>query len=377
MSNERTLIIDQENSGVPCINYSRADALEENALIQAQMHTYDGHVHWRQKSENKTVESLKGASEEDASAALFAALSTGIGERILDEGIQKYLAWQADNPRSKCLVVCSNIEEANRFQRRLRATGIAADIATSEDSSAAHQAIAEFKQSSEKNVLVTVGMAYEGLDVPAVDHLLLLTRIRSAPWLEQCIARATRFDKHGHPWEQQVAHIFCPDDRVLERVLEEMGMDQVIVIREPDEPPSGSGTITRSSDQVIPLSSEVTNRRSLDLDSRRELEVLALEESFAAEGIEATPDQIERLLKSSQQTHVLLELPITPAIERKALRKRIEMMVRECARFSNLEPKALNRAIKDEFGKSRADMTNEELDSVVAWLDRWREHHMF
>jgi type I site-specific restriction endonuclease len=42
-------------------------------------------------------------------------------------------------------------------------------------------------------VLVTVAMAYEGMDCPEVSHVVALTHIRSRPWLEQMIARATDF----------------------------------------------------------------------------------------------------------------------------------------------------------------------------------------
>jgi len=51
------------------------------------------------------------------------------------------------------------------------------------------------------DVLVTVAMAYEGLNIPAVSHIICLTRIRSAPWIEQMTARANRIDKNGGPYE--------------------------------------------------------------------------------------------------------------------------------------------------------------------------------
>ena len=41
---------------------------------------------------------------------------------------------------------------------------------------------------------VVNAMAYEGLDAPAVSVVASLTHIRSRPWLEQMVARATRVD---------------------------------------------------------------------------------------------------------------------------------------------------------------------------------------
>ena len=40
-------------------------------------------------------------------------------------------------------------------------------------------------------MLVTVAMAYEGLDAPEVAGVAALTHIRSRPWLEQMLARVT------------------------------------------------------------------------------------------------------------------------------------------------------------------------------------------
>ena len=40
----------------------------------------------------------------------------------------------------------------------------------------------------EPAILVTVAMAYEGLDAPEVAVVAALTHIRSLPWLEQMIA---------------------------------------------------------------------------------------------------------------------------------------------------------------------------------------------
>ena len=55
-------------------------------------------------------------------------------------------------------------------------------------------------------------MAYEGLDAPEVAVVAALTHIRSRPWLEQMIARATRVDPNAGPYEGQQALVFHPDD---------------------------------------------------------------------------------------------------------------------------------------------------------------------
>ena len=60
-------------------------------------------------------------------------------------------------------------------------------------------------------------MAYEGLDAPEVAVVAALTHIRSRPWLEQMVARATRVDPHAGPYEGQRALVFHPDDPFFAR----------------------------------------------------------------------------------------------------------------------------------------------------------------
>src|SRR4029450_10979760 len=68
--------------------------------------------------------------------------------------------------------------------------------------------LALFRLMAEPSILVTVAMAYEGLDAPEVAVVAALTHIRSQPWLEQMVARATRVDPHAGPYETQSAVVF-------------------------------------------------------------------------------------------------------------------------------------------------------------------------
>jgi hypothetical protein len=63
-------------------------------------------------------------------------------------------------------------------------------------------------------------MAYEGLDVKPITHIACLTRIRSKPWIEQMLARATRHDPDAGPWYSQEAHVFTPDDKMMHIVVD-------------------------------------------------------------------------------------------------------------------------------------------------------------
>ena len=60
-------------------------------------------------TENKSVDSLKQATEKDAPAALVSALRTGISRRSLKRDVTFH--WmERSEPACKCLVVCTSIE---------------------------------------------------------------------------------------------------------------------------------------------------------------------------------------------------------------------------------------------------------------------------
>ena len=130
--------------------------------------------------------------------------------------------YRTTRPRSKLLVVAANIEQAQKYTAWLQSRGVPAKIATSEDSTAAYQTIKAFKRqgSGAVDCLITVSMAYEGLDVPAITHLICLTHIRTKPWIEQVVHRATRMDPLAGHYAEQRAYIYTPDDRPFRECLE-------------------------------------------------------------------------------------------------------------------------------------------------------------
>src|SRR4051812_38152193 len=101
------------------------------------------------------------------------------------------------------------------------------------DTPGAHEAVAAFRLRPEPSILVTVAMAYEGLDVPEVAVVAALTHIRSRPWLEQMVARATRVDPNAGPYERQRALVFHPDDPLFQRFRIRMETEQGTLARPP------------------------------------------------------------------------------------------------------------------------------------------------
>jgi len=335
------LQVNQNDLSTVIIQYSRRDALRDRAIIRSKFHQYDGQASWLSNGETKVVEALSLANDSDVTNALTTALKTGLGDSLLQGGIANFVEKLKTNPGSKCLVVCANIIDAYRRQAQLKALGYQSAIATSDDSKAATEALKSFKNNPFSKVLVCVGMAYEGMNVPQITHLILLTNIRSVPYLEQCFARANRIDPSSTAgsWDDQFAHIFLPHDKLADSVIAEIMADQEAVALEIDAGSSstGGGTCgTRSG--VIPIASTVSGITTLNPD---ELPTLPLQDEVSI----LTPKQRADILKVE-----------------------IKTLVSMWASQTTTSPEDLNRKIKRFFGKSRTIMTVGELEAVVIWV---------
>jgi hypothetical protein len=80
-------------------------------------------------------------------------------------------------------------------------------------------------------MLVTVAMAYEGLDAPEVAVAAALTHIRSRAWLEQMVARATPVDPNAGPYASQNALVFHPDDPLFARFRHSIETEQAAIAK--------------------------------------------------------------------------------------------------------------------------------------------------
>ncbi|HEX8832701.1 MAG TPA: DEAD/DEAH box helicase family protein, partial [Abditibacteriaceae bacterium] len=215
------------------IHYSRQDALLEKAILPIHFELMDGTAEWIGR-DGKSYGTKLSVAHKDTAEALYTALKTQFAEQLLDECSGHWSQYRLTHPRSKLLVVTAGIEDARKYVKHLHKQGIKAAIATSDDSAQAAANIEHYKTVGKRtslDALVTVAMAYEGLDVPAVTHIACLTHIRSRPWIEQMIARATRFDGQAGPWEEQMAFVYVPDDSYMCSIIQRMKDDQITAIK--------------------------------------------------------------------------------------------------------------------------------------------------
>lgn len=193
--------IELDAPGWAVIGYSRKQALQERAVLPVTFGALDGEARWRAE-EGVELGPHRLASpypSETTRPALFTALRTGFADALLR---QAFLAVRELRARrreerglapgeaalglGKLLVVAPDQENARRYLdivRRWIPADQAADVAqlATSDTPGAHEAVAAFRLRSEPSILVTVAMAYEGLDVPEVAVVAALTHIRSRP----------------------------------------------------------------------------------------------------------------------------------------------------------------------------------------------------
>jgi hypothetical protein len=235
----------------------------------------------------------------------------------------------------------------------------------------APEALAAFRLTAEPSILVTVAMAYEGLDAPEVSVVAALTHVRSRPWLEQMVARATRVDPNAGAYEDQSAIVFHPDDPLFARFRHSIETEQ--------------GTLARQ------------RRRKADVEVQPWLAQQLAAHQDEGEGRSITPLESNALglrfatvkpgpgfgQSSVERTSVEVERGEAPSAAERRLRSRIGDAVAAQA----VEDEAglqvprtgeglyhrYNAVLKRVFGnKGRAEMTLSELEAALAWLERNR-----
>lgn len=219
------------------VKYPRRLALDDGAIRPIEFHYVDGFAKYARGDVVKTLQSLKEAKRDEAERALGTVLrDKGYSHEFLRRGLAslaaRRVAFVAKYPKCKKLprgiIVCQNQKVAKELVPLVAAHGFAPVLAIT-DEKGSLKAIKRFREEGCGDVLVTVDMAYEGLDVPDVTHIICLTNKRSLAWLLQCFARAGRAEQseHGAPYKEQYATIFVPDDppmcRIVERIIADGG----------------------------------------------------------------------------------------------------------------------------------------------------------
>jgi superfamily II DNA or RNA helicase len=268
---------DGEQVKTPDIIYSRKAALQERAIVPLEFLYSDASARWiAANGEQKAYDSFDEADEcgEYSSAMLQTSLTTEYAEQLLERGVRHWQTYRQAHPWAQLLIVVGSKDRRGSEPIRdvctplNRMLGYMPEIATYKESSASREAIKRFRE-RKSQVLVTVQMAYEGMDAPAVSHLIALTPIRSRPWIEQMLARAVR-RYTARDDDKECAHVFCPDDPALNAAIQAIKDEQVEAAHgeweDYDNGDRNEGDEVDEVGGIIPCASAMTETRVSAMD---------------------------------------------------------------------------------------------------------------
>jgi superfamily II DNA or RNA helicase len=386
----RTREVELDAPGWAVVGYSRAQALAERAVPPVTFGALDGKASWRDEDGHELgPHRLSGVyPDETTRPALFTALRTGFAEALLREAflairklranrrLQRGLApGEPARGLGKLLVVAPDQATARHYLDVVRRwipaaqAETVAKLATS-DTPRAHELLAAFRLRPEPSVLVTVAMAYEGLDAPEVAVVAALTHIRSRPWLEQMVARATRVDPNAGSYDAQQALVFHPDDPLFGLFRRRMETEQGTLARHP-RPGRARSTLPLwlldqlppAKEAIVPLSSNALALRYDRLAPGPELAMRRPEQEAAQEELLEVPSVTERRLRAR-----LGEMVAAQAVEDEAGAAGLRGGLAGPGLYHRYNA-ILKRVTGD---KARARMTLAELEAALAWLERNR-----
>lgn len=321
------------------IRYTRSDALSEKAILPLKFYLHDGHIEYEDNKGN-IINGKLSKQYINTGAAIYTALETGFAEDLLKIGLTHWQEYKQKHPRSKIVIVCADIAHAKKINKKISELGFTSKIATSDDANAL-AVIKEFKF-GRLDIMGSVAMIYEGFDCKPLTHIIFLTHIRSAEWIEQVIARAVRIDPEAGPYNTQQGFVFAPDDLDFRSVVEIIKAEQIQVAKKTEKalsenPGNGEGGGAGKKPNVTPLNGSISGSREIYLGD-------------IPTGYIETP------------------LPKTISEQETDLRTSIEKHVNKFCFDNRYKPQKINTEIKTTFRKARDLMELSELQSCFKYV---------
>jgi len=334
----------QSNETTSVIHYSRTDALNEKAILPIKFFFSDAKLEWiNEAGTNVKINSFKSVKDKkDISDALYTALNSNFAIDLLNKCISHWIDYKKTNPSSKLLVVTDGKDNARKINKHLKSLNFNSEIATSHEPKKAIQAIKSFK--NRLDIIVTIAMAYEGMDVPEISHIAALTNIRSKEWIEQMVARGVRINKKAGPYERQTCFVFAPSDKKFLSVAKKIESEQLTKLDiklniEPEEQSlfadefEGIPLIKRG---VTPIMGKMTGTNNFNIGQHNQIETISEKET--------------------------------------KIRTEIKNHLSRCCHGSGNDIKYVNRDLKSVFGKPRSELNIKELEKLLIYVKKNYSH---
>jgi superfamily II DNA or RNA helicase len=319
------------------ITYSRSAAIADDAILPIRFNLVDGISEWEEMDGHHNTSALSG---EESAKAFFTALRTEFADHLLDAAVKEYAEISYNYREAKLLVVAPDIKIAKTYYDYLARRGLPSRIATSDDTPQARKNIEDYRRGV-FSILVTVAMAYEGLNVPQISVICCLSHIRSVPWLEQCFARANRIAPC-----KDTAIVYAPADWAFKKAVKMIEKEQLTPLNNPDR-----------QQELLPGN---------------------------AQGYEGTGEAKPWIIPISSRAHIAGETasvpqldlpPCSPSDAEKILRKNINGIIttfinRHAHGSKQAHQKILYRRMRLICAKPVKDMNQKELTAVWLWVKK-------
>lgn len=364
------------------ITYTRTDALKEQAILPIEFHLHDGDFKWKTaEGKHKKVSSFnKAFSSKMQSESLYTALHSEFAKEMINDCVKHWYKTRRFNPRAKLLVITADIESAKLVSDHLKQINVNSKIATSHKNVDAIENIKAFK-GPYLDCLVTIAMAYVGLDVPSVTHECVLTNIRAKEWIEQMVARGVRIDKSAGPYENQMCYVFAPADKMFRKVVDMIEKEQLSSIDEQVE--DGLQSFCRKCIHQSEITGDCMNYRKPE-----NIEQVYFEGDDCEYFEQKPPQEIRKITPISSEITARERFKMgyygnksdyipesMPEIVQKTikeqeieLKQEINKHVRVFCWENRYENQKINSELKQRFGKARNLMMLSELKNLHKYL---------
>jgi len=209
------------------ITYTRSDALKEQAIIPVKLNMIDGSGSYEKKGE--IIEYSTITKEH-----LRAAIKSDYAFQVIDSVMIDFMEYRKHYPLAQIILVGTDIKTSRSYSEHINKKWCKCVAVDSEMNDSVDKIIS-FREGMFP-ALSSCNQAYEGLDAPNTAFMIILTHIRSEPWLVQCINRATR----SKPWKDY-AYITAPADPEFQQFFKHWIWEQEQCLEEKKGKGNGSG----------------------------------------------------------------------------------------------------------------------------------------
>lgn len=281
-----------ETENRKCIIYTNEDALRDGAVLPYDTTLIDGSGSYIDLSGITRHFKTLGNTGDN----LRCVFDSEYAYHFIDLVFSYWFKIREQQPWSKILIVSPNIKIAKKYTEYIKNKypNIRSGIATSEDSKDCIETVKRAKLENNINgsieCLISVGIAYEGLNIVQITHIAVISLIRSMQWIQQCLGRCQR--RYGNKTQ---GYVFAPEDDRMKKIIKQISSGSInsATADPPELPQSKPDQETTGSAQTIEA-----------LSSKAHLENLGFPEFQPPQKIHETQSEIETRLRKEINTAV-------------------------------------------------------------------------